>query len=164
MLDYLTNAWPINHILILTYQLFFHLNLPIKINIEFRIKRKILKPHCSKFCDFSKSSVSLRELQSPTKKPIYLELRNTMYCFCPCYNLFPLFSPTILRVLFKSNPLKFIRLSYQALEKDFIMRIKQAGAELCQAQAQVSFPAEADLHLTVEFQIWVLLEKTFNYI
>ena len=87
-----------------------------------------------------------------------------MYCFCPCYNLFPLFSPTILRVLFKSNPLKFIRLSYQALEKDLIVRIKQAGAELCQAQAQVSFLAEVDLHLTVEFQIWVLLEKTYNHI
>ena len=41
---------------------------------------------------------------------------------------------------------------------------EQAGAELCQAQAQVSFPPEADLNLTVEFQISVLLEKTYTYI
>ena len=40
---------------------------------------------------------------------------------------------------------------------------KQAGAELCQAQTQVSFPAQAELNLTVEFQIWVLLEKTYTY-
>jgi hypothetical protein len=33
---------------------------------------------------------------------------------------------------------------------------EQAGAELCQAQAQVSFLAEAKLNLKVEFQIWVL--------
>ena len=30
---------------------------------------------------------------------------------------------------------------------------KQARAELCQAQAQFSFLAEADLNLTVEFEI-----------
>jgi hypothetical protein len=29
--------------------------------------------------------------------------------------------------------------------------IRQAGAELCQAQAQVSLPAEAELILRVEF-------------
>jgi hypothetical protein len=44
-----------------------------------------------------------------------------------------------------------------------IIILKQAGAELCQAQTQVSFPAEAELNLTVEFQIWVLLEKTYTY-
>ena len=38
---------------------------------------------------------------------------------------------------------------------------KQAGAELCQAQAQVSFLAKAKLNLKVEFQIWVLPEKTY---
>ena len=41
---------------------------------------------------------------------------------------------------------------------------KQARAELCQAQVQVSFLAEAKLNLTVEFEIWVLVEKTYNYI
>ena len=41
---------------------------------------------------------------------------------------------------------------------------KQAEAELCQAQVQVSFLAEAELYLTVEFKICVLLEKTYNYI
>ena len=41
---------------------------------------------------------------------------------------------------------------------------KQAGAELCQAHTQVSFPAEAELNLTVEFQISVVIEKTYNYI
>ena len=39
---------------------------------------------------------------------------------------------------------------------------KQAGAELCQAQAQVRFPAEAELNLTVEFHIWVSLKKTYT--
>ena len=41
---------------------------------------------------------------------------------------------------------------------------KQAWAELCQAQAKVSFPAEAELYLTVEFQIWALQDKTYTYI
>ena len=41
---------------------------------------------------------------------------------------------------------------------------EQAGAELCQAQAQVNFLAEAKLNLTVEFEIWVLLENIHNYI
>ena len=42
---------------------------------------------------------------------------------------------------------------------------KQAGADLCQAQAQVSIPVVLRLlNQTVEFQIWVLLEKTYNYI
>jgi hypothetical protein len=40
---------------------------------------------------------------------------------------------------------------------------KQAGAELCQAQAQVSFLDEAELNLTVEFEILVLLEKNNYY-
>ena len=43
-------------------------------------------------------------------------------------------------------------------------RRKQAGADLCQAQAQVSFLDEAELNLTVEYKIWVLLEKTYNHI
>ena len=37
--------------------------------------------------------------------------------------------------------------------------MKQAGAELCQAQAQVYLPAEADFNLTVEFQNCNSLEK-----
>jgi hypothetical protein len=39
-------------------------------------------------------------------------------------------------------------------------KCKQAVAELCQAQAQLSLPAEAELSLTVEFRILALLEKT----
>jgi hypothetical protein len=39
---------------------------------------------------------------------------------------------------------------------------KQAGAELCQAQAQLGLPAEAELILTVEFKILAILEKTYN--
>ena len=50
----------------------------------------------------------------------------------------------------------------------FILKVliqdEQARAELSQAQAQVSFTAEAELNLTDEFQIWVLLEKTYTYI
>ena len=38
----------------------------------------------------------------------------------------------------------------------------QAGAELCQAQDQVGLLSEAKLTLKVDFQIWVLLEKTYN--
>ena len=38
---------------------------------------------------------------------------------------------------------------------------KQAGAELCQAQAQVTFLAEAALNIKVVFHIWVLSEKTY---
>jgi hypothetical protein len=37
--------------------------------------------------------------------------------------------------------------------------LKQAGAELCQAQAQVDLPDEAEFIVTVEFQNWTLLEK-----
>ena len=36
---------------------------------------------------------------------------------------------------------------------------KQAGAELCQAWAQVDLPAEAQFHLPVGFQIHILLKK-----
>ena len=36
---------------------------------------------------------------------------------------------------------------------------KQAGAELCQAQAQVDLPAEAEFSLTIGCWIQILLEK-----
>ena len=36
---------------------------------------------------------------------------------------------------------------------------KQAGAELCQAHTQVSFPAEAELNLAGEFQIWAFTRE-----
>jgi hypothetical protein len=36
---------------------------------------------------------------------------------------------------------------------------KKAGAELCQAQAQVDLPVEAEFILAVEFQNWTSLEK-----
>ena len=41
---------------------------------------------------------------------------------------------------------------------------KQSGAELCQAQAQLSLDAEAELNVTVEFQVWVSRETAYNYI
>ena len=41
---------------------------------------------------------------------------------------------------------------------------KQAGAGLCQAQAPVDLPAEAEFILTVEFKIGIILEKaSFAY-
>jgi hypothetical protein len=36
---------------------------------------------------------------------------------------------------------------------------KKAGAELCQAQAQVDLPADAEFNLTVEFQNCTSLEN-----
>ena len=52
---------------------------------------------------------------------------------------------------------------FQIVLSSTIVDLKQAGAELCQAQAQVNFFAQAELNLTFEFDILVLLENIHNY-
>jgi hypothetical protein len=55
----------------------------------------------------------------------------------------------------KENPaIHIISIASRATNKFlhcYNKRLKQAGAELCQAQAQVYLPVEADFILTVEF-------------
>ena len=37
---------------------------------------------------------------------------------------------------------------------------KQAGVEMCQSQAQLGYPVEAELKLIIKFQVWALIEYT----
>jgi hypothetical protein len=53
-------------------------------------------------------------------------------------------------------PIKVLAISDNSEHFSFVSNKKerkQAGAELCQAQAQLALPAEAELILTIEFQI-----------
>jgi hypothetical protein len=87
---------------------------------------------------------------------VYWDFQNTGWYW---QNNLPNYTINLLLRLFDF----FLNLPFAIWPHDAFKSNSNKLADLSQALAQVSFPAEADLNLTVEFQIWVSIEKTYNY-